>query len=116
MVGINSPSGTEIKQDMLLYFFSWSKWSDTEFTQGTSYLQTGLSAFDHEAELGGCTSTEFWEGTAACYKPTVLWWSAIGAGYSSYLPQPNYFWLSAEKKNEREALSVLVHSQVLVLG
>lgn len=66
MVGIESSSDIEIKQDLLFYFFSWSKWSDREFTQGTSYVWTGLSAFDPEAEPGGCTSTEFWQGTAAC--------------------------------------------------
>lgn len=69
MVGIKSPSDTEIKQDMLLYFFPWSNWSDREFSQGISYL--GLNAFNPEAEPGGCTSTEFWGATAACYKPTV---------------------------------------------
>lgn len=59
---------------------------------------------------------EFWEGTAACYKPTVLWWSATGAGYSSCLSWPNSFWLSAKKEEERDALNVLVQSQVLVQG
>lgn len=78
MVGIKSPSDTKIKQDMLLYFFSWSKWSDREFTQGTSYLRMGLSAFNPEEEPGGCTSKKgctSWQGTAGCYKPTVCNWS-----------------------------------------
>lgn len=101
---------------MLLYFFTQSKGSDREFPQGTSCLWPGLSTLDPEAGPGDYISTELWEGTAVCHKLMVLWWSTLGAGYSSYLPWPFSFPPCATKDKEREVLSVLMHSQVSVQG